>query len=343
MRTRSSFWRWLWGLALVVGSWAVATPPVLAAAPGMHVLSPDEIVKVATEFGKENKLSTQPIYVTVPFTLADVDKLPDWQRAFDVARDHHIVPIVRLATRFSPEQQAWQVPTRKNIIDLVTALGQLQWPQSDRLVIIGNEPNHAREWGGTVDPESFAEISAFAADWLATEPDHYFILPAAMDLAAPNGKETKEALAFWRAAVAARPDQLDKFSAWNSHSYPNPGFQSAPQRTAQNSLRGYQHELTFLQHYTDRPWEVYITETGWSSANLSTAKLRDYYAYAWRYVWNDPQIKAVTPFVLTGDPGPFADFSFFAANGRPTAQWQAYLSALLSQPLAETITTPMLQ
>ena len=100
-------------------------------------------------------------------------------------------PIVRLVTRF--EHDAWIVPTRKDIVDMVAVLSKLDLPQpSERIVIIFNEPNHTKEWGGHIDPVEYAQVLQFAADWMHTEMLGYVVLPAGLDLDAPNGKTTME-------------------------------------------------------------------------------------------------------------------------------------------------------
>jgi hypothetical protein len=96
------------------------------------------------------------------------------------------------------------------------------------------------------------------------------------------------------------------------------------------SLRGYQHELAWLKERTGRQLDVYITETGWIDNARTGIWLDQYYRYAFQHIWSDARVKAVTPFVLRGAPGPFAGFSFLDGNGQPTRQYRAY-QALLSE------------
>ncbi len=294
---------------------------------GMHVLYPREMTAVADQFAPY-RAADESLYVTIPFTLADMDRLGDWQAAFDVAREKNIIPLVRLATEYDPEHDYWRVPTRKDIVELTKALNRLDWPQEERHVILFNEPNHAKEWGGRLDPHEFARITDFALDWFGTENAHYALLPAALDLAAPDSRVTKEAFGYWREVLGSKPEILDKITAWNSHSYPNPGFASAPQRSGKNSLRGFESELAFLNRYTDRKLEVFITETGWDTSAVRSSKLPGYYQYALQSIWSDEQVKAVTPFVFAGSPGPFSGFSFRDEKGQPTGNWEAFRQAL---------------
>lgn len=307
--------------------------PVLAAQKfGMHVLRPEEFEQTNTLFSDLRTESDVPLYITIPFTLDDVNELERWEKAFAYASKHNIVPIVRLGTRFDAEKNAWKIPDRKDVLDLARALDQLEWPQDHkRYIILFNEPNHAAEWGGTLDPVSFAEITDFALDWFNTEGSDYRVLPAAMDLAAPNGSSTLEAFGYWNKALAARPEILNKIYAWNSHSYPNPGFAATPQRNAKNGMNGYEHELAFLDRHTDRKLEVFITETGWKNEKFTRRTLENYYNYTVNNIWSDEKVKAVTPFLLAGSPGPFGGFSFIDEKGVPTVQWQAFASVLADE------------
>lgn len=320
-------------LTILIAS-ALFFPGVSYAAPklGMHVLRPEEFEQTNTLFKDLRQENESSLYITVPFTLDDIEHLERWQQAFDYAKKHNIVPIVRVGTRFDTEKNAWKIPDRKDVLELTRALNRLDWPQNHkRYVILFNEPNHAAEWGGTLDPVSFAEITEFALDWFNTEGKNYRVLPAAMDLAAPNGSSTLEAFGYWNKALAARPEILDKIYAWNSHSYPNPGFAASPQRNAKNGMNGYKHELAFLDRHTDRDLQVFITETGWKNERFTRRTLENYYHYTVRNIWSDENVVAVTPFLLAGSPGPFGGFSFVDENGVPTVQWHAFASVLADE------------
>lgn len=328
--------RWHFALRAVVlllltgAAFLCSTQSAQAVSYGVHILHPQEISQVADQF-KELRVDDEKLYVTVPFTLDDIGRLSQWQRAFQDADEADIVPIVRITSEFDHEKNAWKVPDRRQMILLVKALSTLEWPQSKRHVILFNEPNHAKEWGGTVDPESFANVTTFLADWLHTENEEYVLLPAGADLAAPNGEDTWEAFRFWRGVFEAKPDYLDHFDAWNSHSYPNPAFTGLPTARGQNSLRGFEYELEFLEAYSDEEWDVFITETGWRQTPQNASRLTSYYQVAHATVWNHPQVEVVTPFIWRGAPGPFEEFSFLNADGKPTAQWNAYNALLLEQ------------
>lgn len=307
---------------LVIGLLSAQIRPVYAGEVlGVHILHPYEIQDVVgllkTEQNKE-----EWAYVTIPYSFEDINKKDEWQSFFNKCKEYKIIPIVRLVSR--AEGASWTVPTTKDIVRLTAGLSTLEWPTAERLVIVFNEPNHAKEWGGSIDPVDYAQKLRFTSDWLKTEGKGYRVLPAALDLAAPNGSETMEAFTFWKRALEYDPELLNTIDDWNSHSYPNPGFSSSPTRDTQNSLRGFQHELAFLKTYSSREFGVYITETGWVE-NASTSRyLSQYYTYAQEHIWSDPRVKAVTPFLLRGAPGPFAGFSLIDQNGKKTKQFDAY-------------------
>ncbi len=291
---------------------------------GVHILNTGELGEAKELITVDHADTWQ--YVTIPFTLADIEKKDEWQTFFDSAKVHKIIPLVRLATRF--DDGSWSVPTRKDLVHLITALNTLSWPTDAHHIIIFNEVNHAKEWGGRIDPAQYADTLRFSIDWAKSENSNFVVLPAALDLAAPNGTQTREAFTYLEQLHAADPDVLGRIDGWNSHSYPNPGFSASPLKTGKNSLRGYQYELAFLEKHGYPVKPVYITETGWEESRYTRQALVAYYEYALKYIWSDPRIKAVTPFVLRGAPGPFAGFSFVDQSGAPTRQYQALRTAL---------------
>lgn len=292
---------------------------------GVHILHPSEL-QAATDLISVGKKDDSWQYITIPFTLDDLDKQDEWQAFFDASKDQKVIPLVRLATRV--ENGAWVVPTQKDIIEEISFLSALNWPTEDRHIIVFNEVNHAKEWGGGVNPSEYAALLAFTANWAHSEGKNYVVLPAAMDLAAPNGGGTQEAFSYLSAMYNADPSIFTNLDAWNSHSYPNPGFSSAPQKSGKNSLRGFQYELAYLKDKNTRDLSVYITETGWTDTRQTGRWLTNYYLYALQHIWSDDRVIAVTPFVFKGAPGPFEGFSFVTGDDKPTRQYQALQTAL---------------
>ncbi len=292
---------------------------------GIHILHPYELENVV------NLVKTDDDswhYVTLPLSFADLQNKDQWQAFFDKAKTDKIIPIVRLVTEFDSATNAWKIPTRREIVSQVDFLNSLNWPTDQRLIIIYNEPNHAAEWGGIIDPASYADTLKFASAWAHTSNDQFKVLPAGLDLAANSSSQTREAFSYLNEMIAADPDVFTYFDYWNSHSYPNPGFSAAPTRTGQNSLRGFEYELAYLKNKTGKDFQVFITETGWLENPSTSRWLESYYTYALQHIWSDARVVAVTPFLLQGDPGPFSQFSFFDKDGQPTLQYTAYRNAL---------------
>lgn len=291
---------------------------------GVHILHPGELSNAKQLVAQDDSESWH--YVTIPLSLNDLHKQSEWQEFFDQARVEKVIPIVRLTTTY--DQGNWKIPTREETLKLLTFLNELNWPTEDRYIIVFNEVNHKQEWGGIVDPEAYATILRFVGTWAQAQPNRYLILPAAMDLAAPNGPTTMEAFTYLKKMQSFDKDVFAFVDYWNSHSYPNPGFSSSPERKTQDSLRGFQHELAYLKKITQRDYQVFITETGWASNQSTNRWLESYYYYALQHVWSDPQVIAVTPFLLKGDPGPFKKFTFLDRNDQPTLPYAALQKAL---------------
>lgn len=293
---------------------------------GVHILRPEEVAEVKPLVQVDGTDDETWHYVTIPYSLEDVEKTEDWQVFFTEAHNRKIIPIVRLVTEF--KDGAWQIPNRRQLTRMISTLARLDWKTDDRYLIIFNEVNHAPEWGGTLDPVSYAQVFRFASQWARTESVGFKVMPAALDLAAPNGSSTMEAFTYWEAMLAYDPNLLSYIDIWNSHSYPNPGFSSSPTRIAQDSLRGFEFELAWLKQKTDREFKVMITETGWQANARTLPLLENYYTYALQHIWSNPQVIAVTPFLLNGAPGPFDGFSFLDAGKQPTQQYLALQRAL---------------
>lgn len=310
---------------------------------GVHILNTEELDKaielLTPEEKKSNKTTSQPTetnnilgYVTIPFTLdeTELDDYERWQKFFKICQKNNIVPLVRMTSNYDAESDSWRVPNRAELVTMLDFLNSLDWPQPTKHLIVFNEVNHAKEWGDKINPESYVEVLRFTSAWAKTSDNNFFILPAALDLAASNGNETCEAFNFLNKMLAYDPDFLTYIDAWNSHSYPNPNFSSAPTKTGQNSLRGFEYELRWLaKNNPERDWQVFITETGWQDNASTGHRLDDYYNYAYRNIWSNSQVVAVTPFLLQGDPGPYTAFSFIKSNGEATRQYDAFQNILL--------------
>ncbi len=258
------------------------------------------------------------ITLVIPDTDMNVGK---WQEIFNRLRRNKLIPLVRIATHV--EGDSWVKPQEHNIPKWVNFLNSLPWPIENRYVILFNEPNHAKEWGNTIDPEGYASLLVKFSNALKTSSEDYFILPAGLDASAtPNGSTIDEET-YIKRMIASQPNILQTIDGWTSHSYPNPGFSGSPYAYGKGTLATFLWEQEFLQTLgLGRILPVFITETGWQHSNgkyydfrlLSPETVSSYITAASFSIWQHQNIVAVTPFVFNYQDYPFDHFSFKKIN-----------------------------
>ena len=238
-------------------------------------------------------------YITQLIRLDDLNP-KRWQYFMDLCAQYDLIPIIRLATTYDHAQDWWIAPPMEadgSYRTVATAyakfLASLTWPTAEHLIIVGNEPNHGNEWGGTPNPTEYAQFLADVADKIHANDAQSVVLNAGFDHYAPhtNGQMLGEAGNFMDAEsfmdemLVAQPDIFTKIDAWASHPYPlgafsqppweqafqidylfgasNPHHLAPPTDMVNRGVNGYAWELYKLASYgvTDLP--VYITETGW--------------------------------------------------------------------------------
>ncbi len=271
---------------------------------GVHILFPYEINEAAKMVGKNG-------WVVVPMGVSDWNKLDVWQEFFQKAAKLKVRVIVRLVT--SPKKEVWMKPRLIDAIDWANFLSLLNWQDKEKWVIVFNEVNHAKEWEGKIEPEYYALILKEFAVKLKAKDLGFKVLPAAMDMAAGNTKDTLPAKVYWQRVWKVLGDGFnDLIDGWNSHAYPNPAFSARPRVDRKNNIASYRWEIKWWERYFKREWNkpIFITETGWSNKLLSDEKRIRYIKYAWDKVWQkDNQVVAVNWFLLNGTSSTFADFS----------------------------------
>jgi hypothetical protein len=307
-------------LTAVVLSCVTATPALAISDPqsvsnnkfGIHVADTNDLTEAAKLV---NGNGGDWGYVT--FVIQDDDRnVGKWQEIFNQARRFRVIPIIRIATHVHGD--AWVVPDTGQVNAWGDFLNALVWPVKNRYVVLFNEPNHSKEWGGNIDPEGYADTFMAFRDGLKHRSDEFFVLPAGLDTAASSDGEALDADDYLTRMVRHNPGILSGFDGWTSHSYPNPGFAASPYGSGKGSIRSFQWELSRLHDLgLSRQLPVFITETGWMhregkyfSANLpSAAQVGDYLKIAADTVWKDPSVVAVTPFLLNYQDYPFDHFS----------------------------------
>lgn len=263
-------------------------------------------------------------YVTVVVRFNDLNRVK-WQGLFDDMRRRHLIPIVRLAT--VAEGANWAKPKTEDIDRWVEFLNSLNWVVQNRYVILFNEPNHAKEWGSEIKPHEYAVIVKDFQVKLKDASADFFILPAGLDMAAPNSKSTMAATEYWRQMFLTDPEIFKLFDGWNSHSYPNPAFSGPISGSGLGSIRSYQAEINYLFRFgLPGNLPVFITETGWVNSAGDLSRL---YTQAFNQVWQQPNLVAVTPFVLSYPQPPFKQFSWI---GMPHYKTVAALTKLAGRP-----------
>ncbi len=246
-----------------------------------------------------------------------------WQEFFNDLRRRHLIPIVRLATQ--PEGDFWKRPYDGEEQAWADFLDNLNWPTKNRYVVIYNEPNHAREWGNSVDAKLYAETLDKTITALKNKNRDFFVLNAGLDASAPfQPPSYLDEYTFLQQMAQAVPGIFDKLDGWVSHSYPNPGFIGSPNAQGRGTIRTWQWELQVLSELgISEKLPIFITETGWKHAEGLTYDpslpkadiISDYFRIAFESAWSDGQIVAVTPFLLNYQELPFDHFSFKKATG----------------------------
>lgn len=255
-------------------------------------------------------------YGYVTFVIQKGERDPKrWQTAFDEMRRLHLIPIVRIAS--APIGNIWEKPSIDETDGWVSFLNSLNWVVKNRYVTIGNEPNHASEWGNELDPAGYANYLQIFSSKLKAASQDFFIMPAGMDASATNSKGTMEESVYLSKMIETVPDLFSNIDGWSSHSYPNPDFSGPGDATGKGTVRTYDWELNYLKSLgVTKNLPVFITETGWvHEIDSTTTDIGPKIETAFKDVWSDERIVAVTPFIFKYTEAPFDTFSWINKNG----------------------------
>ncbi len=310
-------------ILLVMMTFMMASPVFAVSDPtttsnnkvGVHIISPTS--QEAEEASKLVNANGDWGYVT--FVIESQDKnRAKWQEFFDELRRKHLIPLVRIATE--PEGDHWKRPSDDDINSWAEFLNSLYWPTKNRYVIVYNEPNHAAEWGGSVDARNYAHVLDKTITALKAKNQDFFVINAGFDASAPHKLPNyQDELDYMQQMNDEVPGIFNRLDGWSSHSYPNPGFAGSPNDTGRGTVRTWLWELQVLRSLgVERTLPVFITEAGWKHAegldydrSLPTAEtVKAYLKDAFANAWNSDQIVAVTPFLLDYQQPPFDHFSF---------------------------------
>lgn len=283
---------------------------------GIHILDENDLEDAARLV---NSSGGDWGYIT--FVIREDERdLNRWQKVFDKARRLHLIPIVRIATR--QEGGNWLKPNQDNLMDWVNFFDSLNWVVKNKYVIIGNEPNHAAEWGGEVNPTEYGEYYQNLAKLLKISSPDYFIMPAGFDASAPDNKIHMSEEKYLKTLFLKYPKLYEYIDGWSSHSYPNPNFSGDPSESGKISIKTYEWEMSILKKMgISKNFPVFITETGWAHSTnteqdyLDPEKLSEYYKKLFETYLSDPKIVTFTPFILNYDSPPFDKFSWKKNDG----------------------------
>jgi hypothetical protein len=244
-----------------------------------------------------------------------------WQQAFDTMRKLHLIPIIRTAT--IQQNGGWEKANPDEIDGWVSFFNSLNWVIENRYVIVGNEPNHAAEWGGEVNPEEYADYLYQFSKKLKDSSDEYFILPAGLDASAPNLNNHMDEAQYVKRMLDHNNNTFEYIDGWSSHSYPNPDFSGSKYASGRGTITTYSWELSMLKSLdVDKDLPIFITETGWAHnmddtvlGYKKTRNVADDFIYAYLNAWDDERVVAITPFILNYQEPPFDKFSWKKKDG----------------------------
>ncbi len=280
---------------------------------GVHILNPAEIEDAAKLV---NSNGGDWGYVIVPIQPTDRHK-DVWQTFMYKAMELHLIPIIRITT--IPQGGTWEKGNDIDLVDFANFLNELDWPIQNRYIVLFNEVNRDSEWGGAVNPEKYAQIVKNAYAIFKERSPDFFLLGPSLDSALPNSKSSLSSPSYLARMAKYDPLVWTYFDGWSSHSYPNPGFLSSPKKTGLQSIVGYKNEIG-LTKIASKP--IFITETGWDQSKINDSTIASYWSSAWQTWKNDPNVVAVTPFVLRGGEQ-FAPLSLYKENGEYSASGQS--------------------
>jgi hypothetical protein len=292
---------------------------------GVHILNPSEIAEAAHLV---NSNGGDWGYVIVPIQPSDRDKVK-WNTFMADTRSLHLIPIIRITT--IPDGGTWATAHDTDLVDFANFLGELDWPVENRYIVLFNEDNRSTEWGDKVDPAKYALIVKNAYNIFKERSSDFFILGPSLDAALPNSVTSLSATNYLNQMAKADPLIWSYFDGWSSHSYPNPGFMAPASKTGMQSIVGYKSEISSLKL---APKPVFITETGWDQTKIKDSTLASYWSAAWQIWLKDPDVVAVTPFLLQGGEQ-FTQFSLLQ-SGDYGASGQSFFN------LPKTVGSPKL-
>jgi Bacterial SH3 domain len=228
-------------------------------------------------------------YITSVWTIEDREERQaelNLQVFLDYCFEYDIHPIIRVATRYDARREVWNRPDWDEPVRWREYSERGRWPTERVWIVAGNEPNLGREWGGEVDPVSYAQYLSRFLDVFA-DSQRFKIVNGPLDISNTTElPKMQDALEFLDGMAAAAPKLFERLPAWASNPYQVP---SGGGRMRYTHL-AYEAELDRI----GREMPVLITEAG----HLETGdeqEIASFYARAYRDWMVDPKVIAATP------------------------------------------------
>jgi hypothetical protein len=256
-------------------------------------------------------------YLTVVWTTQDRDgPMAEYnlQLFLDRCFEFHVQPIVRVATKFEAKREptvpgqpavkpnpqgaegTWTRPDWSEPLKWREFFERGRWPTRHAWIVVGNEPNLGREWGGEVDAAGYARYLAHFLDVFEGAP-RFDVVSGALDISNTTALPVmQDALEFLDQMGAAVPGLFERLPAWASNPYSVPGHGLGVRYTH----LAYEAELDRI----GRDMPVLITEAG----HLQTGdeyEIARFYAEAFRDWMADPKVVAATPLFWHPDRNDF--------------------------------------
>ncbi|MFN8523012.1 MAG: hypothetical protein U0821_07870 [Chloroflexota bacterium] len=225
-------------------------------------------------------------YVTIVMIEDERLNVARFQAFLDQCAISHLTPIIRVGTRFDVDREVWAKPDWGEPARWRRFFDSVRWPTASRHLLVGNEPNLGREWGGEVQPAEYARYLSHWIDIFADEPRYVIYngaLDASNDTHLPDRMDEFEFIAGMRDGVS---NIFEKLHGWASNPYHF--WWSAEKRRF--TFRAYDHELEVI----GRDLPVIIVESGLGHID-DPGQVADYYQMAFEAWQADSRVLAATP------------------------------------------------
>jgi hypothetical protein len=129
---------------------------------------------------------------------------------------------------------------------------------------IWNEPNLAAEWGGTIDPQAYAELLKVAATAAREVDPNVVILSAPLAMTTENSERAMDDLSYWQALYAA--DAAPYFDIMSANAYGLDQPYDAEPAVERLNIRRIEllRELAVANGDALKP--IWLNEYGWNAA-----------------------------------------------------------------------------